>query len=106
MCCFSGSVRSVSATSIFARPGEGGRQFVAYSMTIDMESSLAMVLPIPVKKGADEKAVRFINLEKYPNFFGDLDAGFPKPDTKGTRSMHGEAVTSAARLGGMGREKG
>jgi hypothetical protein len=78
MCCFSGPVKSVSATNIFARMSENSRQFIVYSMTIDMAKPLAMVLPIPVKKDSDEKAVRFINLENYRIFFGDLDAGFPK----------------------------
>ncbi len=87
MCCFSGPVKSVSATNIFARMGEAGRQFVVYSMTVNMTKPLAMVLPLPVKKGSDEKAVRFINLEDYKNFFSDLDAGFPKPVTKGADSF-------------------
>jgi hypothetical protein len=78
MCCFSGPVKSVSATNIFVRMGDDERQFLVYSMTVDMAKPLAMVLPVPVKKGSDEKAVRFINLENYPNFFGDLDAGFPR----------------------------
>lgn len=87
MCCFSGPVKSVSATNIFARMGEAGRQFVDYSMTVNMAKPLAMVLPLPVKKGSDEKAVRFINLEAYKNFFGDLDAGFPKPLTKAVEAV-------------------
>ncbi len=61
--------------------GDNGRQFLAYSMTVNMAKPLAMVLPVPVKKGSDEKAVRFINLESYQNLFSDLDAGFPKPPT-------------------------
>ena len=79
MCCFSGPVKSVSATNIFARMGENGRQFLAYSMTVNMAKAVAMVLPLPVKKGSDEKAVRFINLEDYKNFFSDLESGFLKP---------------------------
>jgi hypothetical protein len=79
MCCFSGVVKSVSATNIFARMNGSGRQFVVYSMTIDMANSLAMVLPIPVKKNSDETAVRFVDLKDYPKFFDDLDSGFPKP---------------------------
>jgi hypothetical protein len=83
MCCFSGPVKSVSATNIFARMGEAGRQFVVYSMTVNLAKPLAMVLPLPVKKGSDEKAVRFIDLESYQNFFGELDAGFPQPVSAG-----------------------
>jgi len=78
MCCFSGPVKSVSATNIFARMGDDERQFLVYSMTVDIAKPLAMVLPVPIKKDSDEKAVRFINLENYPNFFGDLNAGFPR----------------------------
>jgi hypothetical protein len=86
MCCFSGPVKSVSATNIFARMGEDGRQFLVYSMTVNMTKPLAMVLPLPVKQGSDEIAVRFIDLENYENFFTDLDSGFPKPmpDNMGT----------------------
>jgi hypothetical protein len=34
MCCFSRPVIVVSATNIFARPAEGGRQFLIYSMNL------------------------------------------------------------------------
>ena len=98
MCCFSGSVKKVSATNIFARMGDDGRQFLVYSMTVDMAKPVAMVLPIPVKKGSDEKAVRFINLENYQNFFGDLDAGFPKPVTRSLHFLSDEAVPASAQL--------
>ena len=46
MCCFSGPVKSVSATNIFARMSESGRQFVIYSMTLNMAKPLAMVLSV------------------------------------------------------------
>lgn len=36
-----------------------------------------MVLPIPVRPGSGENALRFINLKDYPDFFTDLDRGFP-----------------------------
>jgi hypothetical protein len=99
MCCFSGPVRSVSATNIFARMSENGRQFVVYSMTLDMAKPLAMVLPIPVAKGSDEKAVHFIDLEKYQNFFGDLEAGFPKPKSRSSDNMSAAApMPASARL--------
>ena len=97
MCCFSGPVKSVSATNIFARMGEAGRQLLAYSMTVNMAKPLAMVFPLPVKKGSDEKAVRFINLESYENFFGDLDSGFPKPVMK-SDSMRHRSGTKLASL--------
>lgn len=77
MCCFSQSVESVSNTRIFARGSKKGRQFLVYSMTLSSKEDLAMILPIPVPKNSKEDAVKFINLEKYPDFFKDLWAGFP-----------------------------
>jgi len=81
MCMFSGPVVSVSATNIFARPSENGRQFLAYSMTLNAKKELAMVLPLPVKVGTDEKGVSFIDLSGYPGFFADLIKGFPVQPT-------------------------
>src|SRR5580698_6782574 len=79
MCCFSLPVKSVSETRIFARPAAEGRQFLAYSMTIEAAQELAMVLPLPVKPESGEHVVNFINLKEYENFFDDLESGFPKP---------------------------
>lgn len=36
-----------------------------------------MILPLPVRADAGEKAVTFISLEEYPQFFTDLERGFP-----------------------------
>ncbi len=98
MCCFSGPVKSVSATNIFARMGETGRQFIVYSMTVNMAKPLAMVLPIPIKKGSDEKAVRFIDLKDYQNFFGDLDSGFPRPLPTNSIVFGDSAVPASAHI--------
>lgn len=89
MCCFSRPVISVSATNIFARAAENGRQFLVYSMTLNATDDLAMVLPLPVKSGTDEKDVSFIDLSGYADFFADLRSGFPVPITKslGTRGV-------------------
>ena len=81
MCCFSRPVVSVSATRIFARPGEKGRQFLVYSMSIHAGNELAMILPLPVRLPAGEKDVEFINLKDYPEFFAGLEFGFPPPVT-------------------------
>lgn len=89
MCCFSRPVISVSATNIFARAAENGRQFLVYSMTVKAKEDLAMVLPLPVKIGTDEKGVSFIDLSGYPNFFADLRMGFPVP--RPTKSWHSAA---------------
>jgi len=78
MCCFSRPVQSVSATQIFARSGPEGRLFLVYSMTLKAKEDLAMVLPLPVKAGSGEKAVSFIDLKDYSEFFADLRKGFPE----------------------------
>jgi hypothetical protein len=106
MCCFSQPVISVSATNIFARPANEGRQFLVYSMTLNAEKELAMVLPLPVKRGTDEQDVSFIDLSGYPEFFDDLDKGFPVPDSGGwhfgcaaTRSVTAAAPLKVVRVG-------
>jgi hypothetical protein len=78
MCCFSQPVEQVSDTNIFAR-GTDGRQFLVYSMNYAAAADLAMVLPLPVPPSPSEDAVRFINLKRYPDFFEDLNRGFPPP---------------------------
>lgn len=96
MCCFSQPVISVSGTNIFARPDADGRQFLVYSMTINTRNDLAMILPLPVKTPAGEKGVKFIDLKDYPEFFGDMEAGFQPPPPK--RAFHGglESASAAA----------
>jgi hypothetical protein len=79
MCCFSRPVKVVADTNIFARSSKDGRQFLVYSMRFDAAEDLAMILPIPVPKTTPDDAVKFINLEKYPDFFDDLRRGFPEP---------------------------
>ena len=87
MCCFSRPVERVANTNIFARSGKEGRQFLVYSMTLSAKEDLAMILPIPVPKESKDDAVRFINLEKYPEFFADLLKGFPPPPAAGTTRL-------------------
>jgi hypothetical protein len=79
MCCFSRTVQSVADTNIFARASRDGRQFLAYSMKFRAAEDLAMILPLPTPPRSPEDAVRFINLERYPDFFADLKKGFPEP---------------------------
>ncbi len=43
-----------------------------------------MVLPLPVPPGSAEKAVQFIDLSAYPEFFDDLDLAFPDPRSEDT----------------------
>ena len=79
MCCFSGKVKHVSDTSIFCRMGAQGNQVVIYSMILETESDVAMVLPVPVTEARDEASVKFINLSAYEDFFPKLDRAFPAP---------------------------
>ena len=78
MCCFSGNVTFVSGTRIFARMIESGRQGLVYQMQFGAKEDLAIILPLPVAKGSDEKALNFIDLSGYPDFFKHLRAGFPR----------------------------
>jgi hypothetical protein len=75
MCIFSGPVESVSTTKIFARSHRGWQALV-YSMKLSAARELAMVLPLPTPPGVAEDGVRFVNLEDYPDFFGDMASGF------------------------------
>ncbi len=76
MCMFTGSVRDVSRTVIFARPTDDGRQVLVYSMALTASTDVAMVLPLPVPPGSAEQAVRFIDLSAYPEFFDDMNQAF------------------------------
>ena len=79
MCCFSRPVDLVADTNIFARPSRAGRQFLVYSMRFKAGEELAMILPIPTPRATAEDAVKFLNLEKYPEFFTEMASGFPLP---------------------------
>lgn len=76
MCCFSGKVERVSGTRIFAR-ALGNAQALVYSMNVSASAEVAMVLPIPVPARSAEDAVRFVSLERYPDFFEDVRRAFP-----------------------------
>jgi hypothetical protein len=86
MCCFTGVVVNVAATKIFARPADQGRQYLVYSMRYEAKDELAMVLPLPTPKNSAEDAVKFINLEKYDDFFTNMEKGFPVPEAAKTRA--------------------
>lgn len=97
MCCFTQPVKSVSATKIFARVENAERQFLVYSMKLDTNKDLAMVLPLPVAPGSDEKAVHFISLKDYPEFFDDMEKGFPPPPS----ISHGDSSERYATAGAL-----
>lgn len=81
MCIFSGPVNSVDCTKIFARRGSGSKQCLVYSMNVDAPNDVAMVLPLPVSEQTDS-AVSFVALDHYPEFFEDMDNGFPRMRSK------------------------
>lgn len=94
MCCFTGKVEEVKNTRIFARLGEHGNQVLIYQMSVNAPQDLAMVLPIPVKAGAGEDAVKFFDFSKYENVFADLWELFPPPVSRGADPF-GAAPTAA-----------
>ncbi len=102
MCCFTRPVTSVSTTRIFARVDQGDRQFLVYSMQVESKESLAMVLPLPVKMGTGEDGVKFISLKKYPDFFTDMEKGFPPPgytyNSAATRSAPAPVAAEVLRV--------
>lgn len=83
MCCFSQAVRYVSNTRIYARPTDGGRQLLVYSMKLAADSDVAMVLPVPVPIGSADDAVMFVDMSECPTFFTELDAFFPVEQSRG-----------------------
>lgn len=79
MCCFTGNVEGVKNTRIFARISSDGTQSLIYQMALESKREVAMVLPIPVKRGSGEDALHFVSLESYLTVFDDLEKGFPEP---------------------------
>lgn len=61
MCCFSGKVKRVSETSIFARSGVKGAQYLAYEMTVETAKSVAMILLILGKFGIDRAQLQLFS---------------------------------------------
>ncbi len=80
MCCFTGRVAQVGGTNIFARR-VGARQALVYSMNVELDDAVAMVLPLPVARAAED-ALAFVDLSRYRNFFDHLAAAFPQPQAK------------------------
>lgn len=83
MCCFSGTVEHVGDTKIFVRTHHDGTEFLVYQMTYTTEDDVAMILPLPTVKNPKDDAVSFIDLSNYPEFFVDLEKGFPKLKGRG-----------------------
>ena len=98
MCCFSKPVNSVAATRIFTRFTAPGRQAVVYQMRLDAPEDLAMILPLPVVQPAPDDAAGFVNLEKYKDFFEDLEKGFPRPRSPSKGALAWRATDAAPQL--------
>ena len=98
MCCFSRPVRSVTETTIFCRLDGQGRQLTAYAMRLNAPENLAMILPIPAEPGSGEKAIEFIDLQFYRNFFDHLNLGFPDSMPKSYAESFGAATNKRAAL--------
>lgn len=92
MCCFSGRVARVGGTNIFARR-VGARQALVYSMNVELDDAVAMVLPLPVARAAED-VLAFVDLSRYSSFFRDLAEAFPRPQTMKSFGL------AAARGGG------
>jgi hypothetical protein len=81
MCCFSQPVNEVADTRIFARFVRPGVQALVYQMRYQSRSATAMILPVPTRNGVqneNQKPLRFVSLEHYPDFFVDMERGFPQ----------------------------
>src|SRR5664279_930373 len=65
----------VSQTKLFARV-QNGVQYLVYEMAIATASEVAMVLPLPVAKVADD-AVEFLDFSKAKDVFANLAQMFP-----------------------------
>lgn len=97
MCIFSGAIRAVSSTRIFARLDGDGRQVLVYQMRVATDRAVAMVLPLPVDPARNgDDAVAFVDLSHYPKFFADLAEAFPEPRSFG-RGMMAAAQLAAPR---------
>jgi hypothetical protein len=69
----------VSVTQLFARLADGV-QWLAYSMLLATPSDVAMVLPLPVARDAED-ALELIDLSACPEFFEQLGELFPEHET-------------------------
>ncbi|UUO08317.1 hypothetical protein M4951_08375 [Blastopirellula sp. J2-11] len=98
MCIFSQPVMTVNKTRIFARTTSASSQFLVYQMNYESRDENAMILPLPVRRPANDDNVQFINLEAYPKFFDELDDGFPYSRSQGIGCSAGPVADSRSGL--------
>lgn len=88
MCIILETVRSVSKTRIYTTVNEANtHQILVYQNTVDTQDGNTMILPVP-KPGS----VKFVNLERYPNFFDDCEKCF-----KEERNMYSASYSCSLR---------
>ena len=95
MCIITGETRDVSGTNIFCAQTKDGRQLTVYSNKVELllhEPPVSMILPCPNGKAG----VEFVNLEKYPTLFEDLDACFPSNNQ--SFAMYAQSTNSSDSL--------
>lgn len=104
MCIFSGPVERVENTSIFARimkDGDSVRQCLVYQMKLLAREAVAMVLPVPVRKGG---SLEFVDLSGYPDLFDhlyELTGPRSKGRGRGVMSFGAKAPLPVEKVGGF-----
>ncbi len=111
MCCFAFPLPHTLFARLFARPLrvrrtqifarlDGEHQLVAYAMNLRASTDVAMILPLPVRPGADEADVAFIDLSRAADLFEQLSLAFhpPEPLRAKSRSFLPQGGPSRPRL--------
>lgn len=93
MSSFSGTLTRVSNTRIFARATSNGTQYLVYQMDYAANGDIALILPLPIPSNTPADSVRFIDLVGYPDFFADIEKGFPY--TRGVPATRGKTRDDA-----------
>lgn len=99
---FSKPVKHVAGTRIFAAGGPAGAQALVYSMSVELIEDVAMVLPLPVPPGSAEGAVRFVDLQRYPEFFADLERAFPIPVASASQALASSMAPNTLKIHAVG----
>ncbi len=101
MCIFTGRVSHLGGTKIFARltvnDADEIAQYLVYSMSVSTDSEVAMILPLPVSSQVED-ALDFIPLNGYPEFFEDMEKGFPTPIVGLGKGIVGDAGSTRIKL--------
>lgn len=97
MCCFSQAVSHVGMTRIFARLLDAQTQVLVYQMQVEAAVPVAMVLPLPMREGAEGFA--FLDLSRTKDFFDQVHRLYPVAQTRSDGfGLFGGAVPASAPL--------